>query len=147
MSKLPFWEEKPLDKLSQSEWESLCDGCAKCCTISLEDIDSGELVSTCIACKCLDLDSCRCNSYQQRSELVPDCIILTPNNLGDYAWMPQTCAYRLLNEGKQLADWHPLISGNANSVHTTGHSVKGTLVSEYDVHPDELVNFVLEKKL
>ncbi|MBA1333239.1 hypothetical protein QQ73_19990, partial [Candidatus Endoriftia persephone str. Guaymas] len=107
---IPFWRSKPLEQLSASEWELLCDGCAKCCLQKLEDAETREIYFTNVACDLLDLDSCRCSRYQERSTLVPSCITLTSKDLDDPYWLPSTCAYRLLAEGAELPSWHPLRS-------------------------------------
>ena len=107
----PYWERKALDQMSVEEWEGLCDGCAKCCLHKLEDIDTGELAFTNVACRLLDIGACSCGNYERRNALVPDCVVLNPKNVGELVWMPSTCAYRLLAEGKPLPHWHPLVSG------------------------------------
>ncbi len=132
MAEQPFWKRKRLDELTTQEWESLCDGCAKCCLHKLEDADTGEITQTNVACRLLDLNECRCTRYPERKRLVPDCMVLSPENIGELAWMPSTCAYRLLAEGKDLEDWHPLISGDPDSVHRAGISVRGRAISERD---------------
>ena len=133
----PFWETKGLAELSRDEWESLCDGCGRCCLRKLEDADTGEVVYTDVACRLLDCDSCRCRNYAKRLDLVEDCVALTPSDTKQLEWMPSTCAYRLLDAGKPLPDWHPLISGSAKSVHAAGISVRGRVVSEEFVHADD----------
>ncbi|WP_298920665.1 YcgN family cysteine cluster protein [uncultured Roseobacter sp.] len=141
-----FWERKPLGKLSQREWESLCDGCGKCCLNKLEDEDSGAVALTRIACRLLDDSTCRCAHYENRHQFVPDCIVLKPNNLDRHAyWMPETCAYRLLWQGDPLPDWHPLISGTSQSVHDAGVSVQGWTLSEFDIPEDEWEDHVIEE--
>ena len=125
-----FWEEKSLAEMTQGEWESLCDGCGKCCLIKLEDADTGVFHSTDIACRLLDGDTCRCTDYAARSELVPDCVVLAPERLDALTWMPASCAYRLLNEGRPLPDWHPLVTGDAASTHRAGKSVSGRVLGE-----------------
>ena len=141
-----FWERKPLARMSQKEWESLCDGCGKCCLNKLEDEDSGAVALTRIACRLLEDSSCRCAHYDNRHQFVPDCIVLKPDNLDSHAyWMPETCAYRLLWEGKPLYDWHPLISGSAQSVHDAGVSVQGWTLSEFDVPEDEWEEHIIEE--
>lgn len=136
-----FWQHKPLAALSSEEWEALCDGCGKCCLHKLEDIDSGELYYTNVACRLLDLHTCRCGDYAHRHQRVADCIQLTPANLGDCRWLPSTCAYRLVAEGKDLPTWHPLVSGNAISVHAAGVSARNRAVSEQEV--DDLEDHIL----
>lgn len=130
-----FWEHKSLAELNQQEWESLCDGCAKCCLHKLEDEDSGEVFYTKVVCRYMDED-CRCTQYQQRHVLVPNCVWLKPELVAEFQWLPQTCAYRLVAEGKPLPDWHHLISGDIKSVHAKGISIKGRALSEEYVHPD-----------
>ncbi|NKB20470.1 MAG: YcgN family cysteine cluster protein [Alphaproteobacteria bacterium] len=129
-SPVPFWKRKTLPEMTRTEWESLCDGCARCCLLKLEDIDTGEIAYTDIACKLLDSGACRCSDYKDRQQTVPDCVVLKPDNIGDLSWMPSSCAYRMIAEGKDLAWWHPLVSGDANSVHEAGISVRGKVVPE-----------------
>lgn len=129
-TKKPFWREKSLQDMTQAEWESLCDGCAKCCLEKLEDVETGEISYTNVACRLLDCDVCRCTNYAERQKFVPDCVMLTPKNIPQLHWMPSTCAYRLLSEGKDLPHWHPLVSGDPNSVHQAGISVRGRVISE-----------------
>ena len=124
----PFWVDKSLGEMTPDEWESLCDGCAKCCLEKLEDPDSGEISFTDVGCGLLDVDACRCTDYSRRARLMPDCQRLTITNVGLFKWMPKTCAYRLLSEGKDLPDWHPLITGDMDSVHRAGVSVQGRAV-------------------
>jgi len=130
-----FWENKTLEQMSPSEWESLCDGCAKCCLHKLEDEDSGEVYYTKVACRYMS-DSCRCTVYPQRSELVPNCVWLQVGDVAEFHWLPSTCAYRLVAQGEPLADWHPLISGSAESVHESGVSIRGRALSDEFVHED-----------
>ncbi len=121
----PFWRTKTLEALTPWEWESLCDGCGRCCLVKLEDEETGEILKTDIACKLLDAGSCRCRSYGQRQKKVHDCIKLTPETVRAIRWLPSTCAYRLVREGKPLLPWHPLVSGSPDSVHEAGISVRG----------------------
>jgi uncharacterized protein len=138
MAETRFWEHKRLVDLDADEWEALCDGCGRCCLLKIEDEDSGRLFYTSVVCEYFDNDRCRCTHYADRQLLVPDCIKVTPRVAATQKWLPETCAYRLLAEGKSLYDWHPLISGNRNSVHAAGISVRDKVVSEQHVHPDEL---------
>jgi uncharacterized protein len=141
-----FWERKSLAAMSAEEWESLCDGCGKCCLNKIEDIDSGEILPTNVACRLLDLGTCRCTDYARRRRLVPDCVSLTPDNVGNIPWLPSTCAYRLLAEGKPLAWWHPLVSGDPESVHRAGISVRGRAVSERRLE-GPLEDYVVDEEL
>lgn len=139
-----FWE-KPLDKLTPAEWEALCDGCGKCCLNKIEYEDTGEVAFTRVACRLLDGETCRCSSYKNRHDFVPDCVVLTPGKLKEIAWwLPSTCAYRLRAEGKPLYDWHPLNSGDADSVHRAGASVRGWTVSELTVTEDDWDEHIIE---
>jgi uncharacterized cysteine cluster protein YcgN (CxxCxxCC family) len=132
----PFWKRKSLAEMSPDEWESLCDGCALCCMLKVEDEDTGEVFYSDVACKLLDLGTCRCTNYGQRAKLVPDCVVLTADNPEPYEWLPDTCAYRRLARGQELPEWHPLITGDPDSVHEAGISMKGRATSENDA--DEL---------
>ena len=136
---LPFWESKPLKEMSPSEWESLCDGCGKCCLIRLEDDETGDVYTTDAHCRLFDNKTCRCTDYANRKAKVPDCVILKPENIEALKWMPRTCAYRRVSEGKGLPDWHPLITGNPNSPHEAGMSVQEATVSEVGLSEDELM--------
>lgn len=128
----PFWREKSLDEMTDAEWESLCDGCARCCLNKLEDEDSGAIAWTDIGCVLLDGETCRCSDYANRSATVPDCIRLTPHEIRTLTWLPPTCAYRLVEEGRDLYWWHPLVSGDPETVHQAGISVRGRTVREQD---------------
>ncbi|MET0269026.1 MAG: YcgN family cysteine cluster protein [Sphingomonas sp.] len=133
MTTKPFWETTPLDRMTRAEWESLCDGCGKCCLHKLEDDETGELFPTNIACKLLDRRTAQCSDYRHRHAYVPECVRLTPAKLRRLDWLPTTCAYRLLDEGKPLPEWHHLVSGDRETVHAAGISVRGWTVSENDV--------------
>jgi uncharacterized protein len=132
MSDAPFWKTKSLTEMIPSEWESLCDGCGKCCLSKLEDEDTGEIHWTSVACRLFDSGACKCRDYSNRTKKVHDCVQLTPENVGTISWLPATCAYRLVNEGKDLFDWHPLISGSPNTVHEAGISVRGKVTAFED---------------
>lgn len=121
----PFWKTKSLAQMSHAEWESLCDGCGKCCVISIEDVDTGVLYRTNVACNLFDTDACGCGDYANRKKRVPDCVKLTPKNVPKLDWLPPTCAYRLVSEGRDLNWWHPLISGDPETVHLAQASVRG----------------------
>jgi hypothetical protein len=142
MTRKPFWRTKTLEQMTAAEWESLCDGCGLCCLIRFEDEDTGEIIPTRVACKLFDSQLCRCSDYADRKAHVPDCIKLTPGNIEDLQWMPKSCAYRRLHEGRDLASWHPLVSGDAESVHTAGVSIRGQTISEASLaDPDDAVDY------
>jgi len=145
---LEFWKHKPLKSLTSEEWEALCDGCGKCCLNKLEDEDTGEVALTRIACRLLDDQSCKCGQYPIRHQFIPDCIVLKPSNIDENAyWMPKTCAYRLLWSGQPLFDWHPLISGNPETVHTANISVRGMTLSEFDINEEVWEDHIIEEPL
>jgi uncharacterized cysteine cluster protein YcgN (CxxCxxCC family) len=129
----PFWKTKTLRQMSDAEWESLCDGCGRCCLNKLEYENTGEIVFTNIRCHMLDSESCRCSDYPNRKQHVPECIRLTVEEVETLTWLPPTCGYRLVNEGRDLYWWHPLLSGDPETVHTAGISVRGRTVNEKDV--------------
>jgi uncharacterized cysteine cluster protein YcgN (CxxCxxCC family) len=133
----PFWETKTLAEMTRAEWESLCDGCGRCCLHKLRDDDTGALWWTNVACRLLDGETCQCGNYANRRRLVPDCVRLTPENLGGIDWLPPSCAYRRLAEGRELAWWHPLVSGDRQTVHRAGISVRGRVVDEREAGPLE----------
>ncbi len=141
---MKFWETKSLAQMSAEEWESLCDNCGKCCLIKLEDEDSGEIVFTSAVCDLIDLDSCRCTRYSERCTLVPECIDLKQHDFAQYNWLPTTCAYRLLVDGEPLPSWHPLITGNPESVKDAGVSISSYAIkeSQVDDFEDHVIGFV-----
>lgn len=136
MTNKPFWEAKKLHEMTKAEWESLCDGCALCCLQKLEDEDTGEVYYTDLHCHYLDSKSHQCTVYNDRNRLVPECVWLTPEQAHQFHWLPRTCAYRLLAEGKPLYDWHPLISGRVESVHEAGISMRGKSIPDNSI-PEE----------
>jgi len=142
--RMAFWEEKTLEEMTVAEWESLCDGCGRCCLMKLEDEDSGDIYVSDVHCKLLDGETCRCTDYPDRLRQVPDCIKLTPENVKTIAWIPSTCAYRRIHEGKGLAWWHPLVSGDPETVAAVGVSVRGRTVSELAVAPGEWEDHVAD---
>lgn len=144
MKNAPFWQVKKLDEMTGDEWESLCDGCGQCCLHKLEDEDTGDISFTNVACRLLDVTSCQCRNYAARKKLVPDCVILSPDQVPDFPWLPESCAYRLISEGKNLKSWHPLISGTPDSVHKAGISVQGRVISERDA--GDLQDYIIKRE-
>lgn len=140
----PFWKTKTLGEMSEAEWESLCDGCGKCCLISIEDEDTGAIYLTDVSCKLFDGTTCRCSDYENRTKKVSDCVKLTPQNVGDLGWMPRTCAYRLVHEGKDLSWWHPLVSGDPETVHAANASVRGRVRPEGKLKLRHIVGRITE---
>ena len=134
----PFWETKTLAEMSQGEWESLCDGCGRCCLYILHNEETGDVFETDVACKLFDAKKRRCTDYENRSARVPDCVRLTPQNANALHWMPETCAYRRLARGEGLPDWHPLITGDRDSVVRAGIAVSADLVPEDEIDDDLL---------
>jgi uncharacterized protein len=141
----PFWEAKSLKDMSRPQWEQLCDGCGQCCMLKIEEEESGKIFITRLACKLLDIGSCRCSSYPDRHDFVPDCVVLKPETVDTYAWLPRTCAYRLLAEGKPLEWWHPLVSGDPDTVHQAGISVRTWARSEKGVKPSAITRYIIEE--
>lgn len=142
MSEQPFWKTHSLQQMSRQQWESLCDRCCRCCLHKIEDIDSREIHFTNVACHLLDHEHCLCSDYANRSQRVPDCVTLTPADLADPYWLPDTCSYRLLAEGKDLPRWHPLVSGNPDSTHEAGMHICGRVVCESQA--DDLEQHLIE---
>ena len=141
----PFWERKTLEQMTKPEWESLCDGCARCCLVKLEDEDTKEIHFTDVGCTLLESGPCRCSDYKNRAKRVPDCVRLTPQGVRTLPWLPKTCAYRLLAENRPLMWWHPLVSGSPDTVHEAGVSVRGRVsVSEDDIKGDEILDFIVK---
>ncbi|WP_185985633.1 YcgN family cysteine cluster protein [Aureimonas mangrovi] len=132
-----FWREKQLEELDEREWEALCDGCGRCCLNKLEDWDTGEIAWTNVACQLLDGEACRCSDYENRQATVPDCVRLTPDVVRAISWLPKTCAYRLVAEERDLYWWHYLVSGDRDTVHEAGISVRGRTVSEVGLEPED----------
>ncbi|MCC7268466.1 MAG: YcgN family cysteine cluster protein [Caulobacteraceae bacterium] len=138
----PFWHSKSLSEMNKAEWESLCDGCGLCCLVRFEDEETGEVIPTRVHCKLFDSALCRCTDYANRKRHVPDCIKLTPGNIEALEWMPKSCAYRRIHEGRDLAWWHPLVSGDRETVHQAGVSVRGETVSEASLaEPEDALDF------
>jgi uncharacterized cysteine cluster protein YcgN (CxxCxxCC family) len=138
----PFWRRKTLEQMTAREWESLCDGCGLCCLVRFEDEETGEIIPTRVHCKLFDPQSCRCSDYPSRHQYVPECIKLTPHNIEALQWMPKSCAYRRLHEGRDLPDWHPLLTGDPESPHRAGVSVRGQTVSEEALaEPEDALDF------
>jgi len=140
----PFWQTKTLEELTPEEWEALCDGCGKCCLHKIEDEDSGEVYYTYVACGLLGLDTCRCQDYEHRSELVKDCLVLTVDMVHAIHWLPKSCAYRRMADGRGLAWWHPLVSGDPDTVRQAGISVCGRVVPEGQVDLSKIEGMVVD---
>jgi len=140
----PFWRTKTLEEMTEAEWESLCDGCGRCCLVKLEDDDTGRLHATDIGCRLFDASTCRCHDYANRSKTVPDCVTLTPDAVRTLSWLPPTCAYKLVGEGRDLAWWHPLVSGDPETVVAAGVSVRNRVyANEDEVAEEEIVERIV----
>ena len=139
-----YWKKKSLAEMNGEEWEALCDGCARCCLYKLQDDETGEIFYTNVVCRLLDSYRCKCGDYIHRAKLVPTCLVLDADLVKRLAWMPKTCAYRLLAEGKDLPEWHPLVTGDPNSVHKAGISVRYRVVEEKDADMDNLEDYVVD---
>lgn len=142
MAKAPFWQRKTLDGMTAAEWEALCDGCARCCLVKLEDEDSGRIEYTDLACALLDIGTCRCTDYAGRAARVADCVPLSAGNVAALRWLPDTCAYRLVAEGRPLFWWHPLVSGRPETVHEAGVSVVAFARPEREAGQQDLEDFI-----
>lgn len=139
-----FWINKTLAEMTTEEWEALCDGCGICCMYKIEDADTGDVELTSVACRFLDLEHITCQLYDARFSAMPTCIKLTPSKVEKLGWLPDTCAYRLIMQGKPLPDWHPLVSGDANTVHKAGISVMGKAHRESEVNIEHLEDYIVE---
>jgi uncharacterized protein len=144
MSQDRFWERKRLFEMTEAEWESLCDGCGRCCLVKLEDEDTGEIYPTTVACHMLDGATCRCKDYANRQHLVPDCIKFDPANVSRFSWVPRSCAYRRLAEGRGLAWWHPLVSGTPDTVVAAGISCRNRSLSEEGIAEEDLGDYITD---
>ena len=139
----PFWKTKTLEQMTRDEWESLCDGCARCCMVKLEDEDTGDIHLTRLACSMLVVKTCRCSNYPERFSLMPDCIDVTVEKVRELKWLPASCGYRRVNEGRDLAWWHPLVSGTPETVHQAGISVRGVAMSEKRVKVENYMKYII----
>lgn len=139
----PFWRSRTLEDFSPAEWEALCDGCGRCCLVKLEDEDTAEIHLTRLSCSLLDIGSCRCSDYENRHAKMPDCITITPEKVRTLGWLPPTCGYRLIEEGKDLLWWHPLVSGSTDTVHQAGISVRRLARSEAGVKAERLHRYII----
>ncbi len=138
-----FWEQKPLTELSKAQWESLCDGCGKCCLVKLQDDETDAIAYTNVACELLNTETCQCSDYAARKRKKPECTLLTVDDIPAFHWLPATCAYRLVAENKPLPAWHHLVSGDTQAVHTTGNSVAKQCISEAEVAEDEIFEYII----
>jgi uncharacterized cysteine cluster protein YcgN (CxxCxxCC family) len=139
---MSFWQEKSLNEMTTEEWESLCDNYGKCCLHKLEDEDTGEILYTSVVCDLINLKSCRCTRYSERCILVPDCLDLKQHDFSDFTWLPTTCAYKLLADGKELPAWHPLVSGSSETVNEAGVSISSYAMKESEI--DQIEEHIIE---
>lgn len=139
-----FWQTKSLEQMNAEEWELLCDGCAKCCLVKLQDSDNDEIFYTNVSCELLDINSCRCGDYTGRHNIVNDCIKLDKENIDALSWLPTSCSYRLVAAGKPLPEWHHLITGSRQTLHSYGASLQGRVISELDVDDDDIEDHIIQ---
>ena len=139
-----FWQTKSLEQMNAEEWELLCDGCAKCCLVKLQDSDNDEIFYTNVSCELLDINSCRCGDYEGRHNVVDDCIKLVKENIHALSWLPSSCSYRLIAAGKPLPEWHHLITGSRHTLHSYGASLQGRVISELDVDDDDIEDHIIQ---
>lgn len=139
----PFWQRKSLAEMTRKEWEQLCDSCGRCCMLKLEDEDTGDVYLTRLSCKLLNIGTCACTDYKNRHKKVPDCLSLNPKMVSELSWLPDTCAYRLIGEGMELAWWHPLVSGSAETVHEAGISVRDWAIPETVARAEQLYKYIV----
>lgn len=139
----PYWQRKTLEEMTHREWEQLCDGCGRCCLLKLEDEDTGDVYLTRLSCKLLNIGTCGCTDYRNRHKKVPDCLSLNPKMVAELSWLPETCAYRLVGDGQDLAWWHPLVSGDPETVHQAGISVREWAMPETAARAEELHKYIV----
>ena len=141
---LPFWATKVMEEMTHAEWESLCDGCGQCCLVKIEDEDSTDIFVTRLTCRMLDIGSCRCSDYENRHKKMHDCLAITPENVRELRWLPETCGYRRIAEGRDLPWWHPLVSEDPDTVHEAGISVRGFARSEKGIRESAIARFIID---
>jgi hypothetical protein len=145
--KKPFWERKSLEQMTREEWELLCDGCGRCCLEKLKDEDTGKVFYTSVACRYLDTWTCKCGPYDERESFVPDCLVIKPEMIRTIDWLPVTCAYRRIIEGKGLEWWHPLVSGDVDTVHQAGISIREKVISAAYVAEEDLDAYIIDSEI
>jgi uncharacterized cysteine cluster protein YcgN (CxxCxxCC family) len=143
----PFWERKSLEQMTREEWELLCDGCGRCCLEKLKDEDTGKVFYTSVACRYLDTWTCKCGLYDERENFVPDCLMIRPEMIRTIDWLPVTCAYRRIIEGKSLDWWHPIVSGDADTVHQAGISIREKVISASYIADDDLDAYIIDSEI